>query len=114
LPNEDFNGNDMIRFIHRNKRLNKERQTMTEHDARIPVSLPEKEALKLMPMLRNALPGVGVSVYAIIRKDGQRALEVIADEPEGDDRFKKIYRADADLNKVKKHAVSAIKTQFAM
>lgn len=85
-----------------------------KNEPRTPVSLPEKEALTLTPMLRNALPGVGISVYGAISKKGERIIEVLADDPNGDDRFKRVYRADAEPKKVVKHAVSAIKTQFAM
>ena len=88
---------------------------MTENiEPRTPVSVPEKEATAVTPLIRNAIPGVGVSVYGAISKKGERIIEVLADDPNGDDRFKRVYLADAEPKKVVKHAVSAIKTQFAM
>lgn len=88
-----------------------------KEEPRTPVQIPDREATELVRKLRNALPGVGVSVYAFVSPKGVRALEVVADNPDDEAeplRCEIKYGADKDLDKVTRHAVSRIKNEFAL
>lgn len=88
-----------------------------KEEPRTPVQIPEREATELVKKLRNAMPGVGVSVYGLISKKGARVLEVVADNPDDESTLTRCeikYGADKDLDKVARHAVSRIMNEFAL
>lgn len=88
---------------------------MEESIERNVASIPEAEARALLPKLRHALPGVGLSVSAFVDRKNRRLLHVAADNPkDDDDRMDIYYPADKPTKKILDAAVRKITTRFAL
>lgn len=75
--------------------------------------VPEQEAGEIRNMLRRKLSKVPLSVSGFVDKKNRRLIHIAADHPTNSDLSTDLYyKADNDVPKIVKDAISKITTRF--